>query len=458
MKDSHKFKLNALRRTWIEGVDADVFIQQVDSCLRQIKSVPAARIKQGVLISEEDPIRFTAAFFAAIYLEVPVILANPKWRKSEWKQLCEQVRPVLVFGEANLAGSNAETAKDPDSQAILIPTGGSSGKLKLAVHTWVTLTAACDGFRAFMGHDEPVHSCCVLPLYHVSGLMQVMRSFESGGQIAFTDYKMLQRGVFPKLNVENLCLSLVPTQLQRIIDSKVSFDWLCRLKAIFLGGAPMSEYLRSLVRSHHLPVIPTYGMTETAAMVTAVPVDEFVSGVEGVGRSLPHVNIQVVNKDGAPCLSGAIGHIKVQTDSLCHGYHKSSAAFSGKSYLSADEGYLDEAGRLHIIGRSDRIIISGGEKIDTLEVEDAIIKTGFAKQALAISWPDPEWGDRLIAFYVPVNKTDKIDTLKHQLKSSLANYKIPKRILKVDQLPVTLHGKLDRALIDSLFVRISQKD
>ena len=184
-------------RDWIEGVPGKTFREHVQKYTEQIEATLEAATANGVLIAEPDPINFVAAFFAAVHSGVPVILANPKWQQSEWERLGKQVSAAIVLGASAIFKPAVSETKGPGPGTILIPTGGSSGELKLAIHTWDTLTAACEGFRSFAG-PGPINSCCVLPLYHVSGLMQVMRSFTSGGRIVFTDYKVLQQGAFPE--------------------------------------------------------------------------------------------------------------------------------------------------------------------------------------------------------------------------------------------------------------------
>ena len=450
MKTTPPFKLDLLERDWINGVSGSLFLQRVRSHIARIEATNGLAIEQGVLIAEPDPVDFAAGFFAAVYTSAPTILANPKWQQSEWAQLRRLVNPAIVFGESGISLlKEAPVVEHPKGGTILIPTGGSSGMLKLAVHTWGTLSASCQGFRSFMGVD-PVHSCCVLQLYHVSGLMQLIRSFVSAGQIVFTDYKALEAGQIPGIPAEKLCLSLVPTQLQRMLEQRKIVDWLCRVRALFLGGAPMSSALRARAQKFRLPVVPTYGMTETAAMITALPTEAFLSGNSSVGYALKHATVQVVREDGSHCVPEESGRIHIQARSLCLGYHGLSSEISKDGYLSTDEGYLDHKGCLHIVGRSDRIIISGGEKIDPLEVEAVFFKSGMVEQALITGWLDSEWGERLVAFYVAANKTNNCEDLQQYLKSNLVNYKIPRQIIQVEQLPLNAHNKPDRALMRRL--------
>ena len=448
MKANFSIDPDMLKRDWILGVSGDVFRKHVQGYVDKIKVVGAEAFARGVLIAAPEPVQFAAAFFAAVFSGVPPILANPNWRRLEWEQVGQQVQPSLVFGGVSVPGSSGANAKGLQPGAILIPTGGSSGAIKFTIHNWETLTAAFRGFQSFMG-PGPIHSCCTLPLCHVSGLMQVVRSFVSGGQIAFCDFKALQAGHFPSFSTGLSCLSLVPTQLQRMLGQAIIVDWLKTLSAIFLGGGPMLVTLQERIRELRLPVVLVYGMTETAAMVTALPSDEFLSGTTSAGRPLEHAEVEIVREDGSICSTNEPGLIRIRARSLCLGYQGGGhSGFSEKGFLSSDEGFLDSRGWLHVIGRSDRIIISGGEKIEPREVEQAIVETGAAKEVLAIGWPDSEWGQRLVAFYVPADKATGVEDWEPQLRTKLANYKIPKQIIPVSKLPLNAQGKPDRVLIE----------
>jgi len=185
-------------------------------------------------------------------------------------------------------------------------------------------------------------------------------------------------------------------------------------------------------------------------VVTALPPDEFLAGQTNVGRPLSHALVKVIRDDGSVCPVGEIGHIRINAKSLFLGYHNRTASVSHIGYLTDDEGYFDSLGRLHIVGRSDRLIISGGEKIDPHEVERAIMDTGAVEQVLVIGWPDTEWGQKLVAFYVPSIVESNEGKWESELRADLVNYKIPKRMIQVPILPLNEHGKVDRKLMGRL--------
>jgi len=449
METAAPFGLSALRRDWIAGVSGPAFRRRVQRRIVALRAEDAADLRRGVLVAEADPVKFATAFFAAVHLRVPVVLANPRWGKREWDEVAAQLRPAFVFGSVpGLREPGKGGAKGLAASTILIPTGGSTAGVRFAVHRWESLVAAAEGLRSFL-HAGPLHHCCVLPLFHVSGLMQVVRAFVTGGRISFADFSDLREGRFPKSTRGGRCLSLVATQLRRLMESKGALRELSKCRAVFLGGGPVPETVLDTARSLALPIYLSYGMTETAAMVAALPPQAFLAGETSAGLCLPHMQVDIVAEGGGVCPAGVPGRIRVRGRSLFEGYHGAAVPGLGRGYRTDDEGFLDSRGHLHVIGRCDRLIVSGGEKIDPQEVEAAILQTGAVDQVLVLGWPDAEWGQCLIAFYV--GKKDSVATkMLEQLRMHLARYKVPKRMIAVERLPLNAHGKVDRDRVSIL--------
>ena len=449
METPAPFELSALQRDWIIGVSGAAFRRRVQRRVATLRALGAAAFRQGVLVAERDPVKFAAAFFAAVYLRVPVALANPRWGCREWGEVAEQLDPAMVFGKAMLAvGRGRKEVPKVSAATILIPTGGSTAGVRFAVHRWDTLVAAAEGLRSFMG-GGPLHHACVLPLFHVSGLMQIVRAFVSGGVVAFPCFEALREGRFPKLAEGAFCVSLVSTQLRRLMAAEKARRGLARCRAIFLGGGPVPESLLGEAREFSLPVCLSYGMTETAAMVSVLPSDAFRKGETSAGFCLPHLRVEILAEDGSCRPVGVPGRIGVSGASLFEGYHGQARPNLLEGYRTDDEGYFDQGGRLHVLGRSDRMIVSGGEKIDPLEIEAAILKTGAVEQVLALGWPDDEWGERLVVFYVEDCGRSDAAAWKEDIKRDLANYKVPKTMIPVSKLPINAHGKIDRESVKS---------
>lgn len=443
------FELKSLSRDWIHGTRGSAFRQRVKRRMAAITSVPEAA-SRGVLIVERKPVAFAAAFFAATRLRVPVILGNPRWGRLEWQEVSACLNPALVFGSSPLPPQRRRGVKPLRPGEILIPTGGSSGGVKFAIHDWDSLTAAWEGLKSFIG-PGPYDACCVLPLYHVSGLMQLVRAFLSGGRIAFPDFKELQQGHFPLIEDGLLCLSLVTTQLQRLMTQERVASKLMLVRAVFVGGGPIPDSVAEQARQLRLPIILSYGMTETAAMVAAMPPDEFLSGQTTAGRPLNHAQIDVMCGDDTVCEVGRSGRIRISGQSLFKGYRGSLHGLEADgSYFTDDEGHFDALGRLHVVGRADRLIISGGEKIDPREVEQVIRQTGAVKEVLAIGWPDSEWGQILVAFYTTGGVEGHAGKWEEEIRAELAHYKMPKQMIHVPLLPLNERGKVDHKWIEQI--------
>ncbi|MFM7367685.1 MAG: AMP-binding protein, partial [Sphaerospermopsis kisseleviana] len=163
--------------------------------------------------------------------------------------------------------------------------------------TWETLTASVQGFTEYF-QLKTVNSFCILPLYHVSGLMQFMRSFTTGGKLVITRFKEIEFQQIPNINPSDFFISLVPTQLQRLLQNTQLTKWLSEFETVLLGGAPAWEELLKKARFHHIRLAPTYGMTETASQVATLKPDEFLQGNVNSGKILPHAEITINNLTG----------------------------------------------------------------------------------------------------------------------------------------------------------------
>ena len=344
-----------------------------------------------IIIAERSPVRFLASFMAACAAKCPVFLCNPDWSQDEWKQVFNLVQPDIVLGiDHNFSKLSIRNSQFAIPNSIMIPTGGSSGKIKFAIHTWQTLTASVQGFTAYF-QTNTVNSFCILPLYHVSGLMQFMRSFTTGGKLVITSSKTLESSQIPNINPEEFFISLVPTQLQKILQNPELTQWLSKFSTVLLGGAPPWEELLEKARFHQIRLAPTYGMTETASQIATLKPDEFLQGKFNSGKILPHAKIIIDNQPG---------NINIQSQSLALGYYPQMWE-NTNNFVVDDIGFLDNQGYLHIIGRNSDKIITGGENIYPTEIETAIRKTNLVIDVCVIGIADKHWGQALTAIYIP---------------------------------------------------------
>jgi o-succinylbenzoate---CoA ligase len=352
------------------------------------------------IISTEAVEQFIIEFLAAVSLGLPVFLADPRWGSIEKQQFTA----LIATGT-------------PTPGRIMIPTGGTSGQLKLAMHSAATLSAAVGGFQEFYGVTE-IDSHCLLPLHHVSGLMQLWRSLITNGRFTFNDFVS-----------SNSFISLVPTQLQRWLPTK--FEWLQSFRAVILGGAPAPESLLYQAQMLQVPLSPSYGATETAAMAAAMHPTDFLAGKRGCGQPLPHA--QIIIQPG--------GCLQIQARSIMLGYYPLDRDDPSEGWLTDDLGEFDDQGNLQILGRESQKIISGGEKIFPQQVEAVIWATGLVQDVYVFGLPDVDWGERVVACYV--GEVD-LAILRMAVADRLSSYKCPKTWFAIAKIPRNSQGKVDR--------------
>jgi len=454
---------NLTQDDWLIGYNSHQFNQIAQELYLELTQLLAYGIPPKIILAEREPVRFLASFIAACAANCPVFLCNPDWGTQEWQQVFDLVKPDIILGIGNSEweirnNDNYQcpmpNAPCPMPRCIMIPTGGSSGQIKFAIHTWETLIASVQGFTEYFQLKQ-VNSFCVLPLYHVSGLMQFMRSFTTGGKLAILPFKAVETGQIFNIKQSEFLISLVPTQLQRLLQNPELTQWLTQFNTVLLGGAPAWNELLEKARFHRIRLAPTYGMTETASQIATLKPDDFLSGKISSGQILPHAKVTIRNQQGEILNSNQIGNITIQAQSLALGYYPITRENQADFQID-DLGFLDEQGYLNIVGRNSDKIITGGENIYPAEIESAIQATQLVADICVIGIPDKHWGQALTAIYIP--KTSNTSALKIQtlLKDKLSKFKIPKYWIPQQNLPRNSQGKINRQQLQQIATEFLQ--
>ena len=374
------------------------------------------------VVEEDEPRRFMASFARALSSGGNVFLSNPSWQSQERSAL------------SGLLG-----AQECEERGwLMIPSGGTGGGLKFARHDGWTLAAAVEGFRQHFGLER-VNAVGVLPLHHVSGFMAWTRCVMSRGTYVPWSWKDMEGGRFPENIPGDCCLSLVPTQLQRLLASEAAISWLRRLRLIFVGGGPAWATLTEEAARLGLPLAPCYGSTETAAMVAALKPEQFLSGVRGCGSALPHARIDFAG-----------GVLRVSGKSVFGGYFPERRGEG--PWVSDDLGGFTREGSLMILGRRDDLIVTGGKKVSPVEVEAALRLSGQFEDVAVVGVEDPEWGEAVVACHPRGAKPPRIAEVEAAL-AGLASFKRPKRYVEVSPWPRNPQGKIDRASLSRTAAR-----
>lgn len=430
-----------------EGMLAGPWAHRIERRFRQSVAGLAERPGQRrrILIAEPESAEYLGSLLGCMALApAETFLGDPRWSESDWAEVLGQTAPVEVLGRPGALQPEANEPGGGGANSVLLPTGGTSGRIRFARHTWASLDAAVAGMRRHFGLEE-IDSLCVLPLHHVSGLMPLLRAFFTGGRFFLWGSKTLEAGERPDLPPDRRwTLSLVPTQLHRLLAQPEARPWLRRFEIIFLGGAPAWPDLLERAAAEGLRLSLTYGMTETAAQVAALRPEQFLAGERSCGPALPHARLTIVDPGGKALPASHRGRIRVEADSLFGGFFPEVRAPG--PLLTDDLGSLDAAGNLTVAGRLGDVINTGGEKVLAGEVESALRDGGFFAEVHVGAVPDPEWGELVAAYYPGPPLTEaRLQTIKLRLKQVLSPAKIPKRWIAVEPWPVNPQGKLDRS-------------
>jgi len=488
-------------KDWLIGFGNKQFQEINQDLFDQLSNLSLCKTVPKIILAESNRWRFLAAFSAAVSADCSVFLGNPNWTPQEWQYVLALVQPDLIWGDlsrvirqesfvknkgqgiikteptmgvtelgvcsqrfsadgtkvptTNLDGTkvpttNLDGTKVPTmNSGIMIPTGGSSGKIRFAMHTWDTLMASVRGFYQYFD-QKPVNSFCVLPVYHVSGLMQFLRSLTTGGELVILPFRDVVAGKGRDIDPRDFFISLVPTQLQRLLRANAA-SWLSQFHTVLLGGAPAYESLLTEARQQGIRLAPTYGMTETASQVVTLKPDAFLAGNNSCGQVLPHAHVTIRSTTGEFLGTNQIGIVTIAAESLALGYYSSGDKEDKEggeldkipTLQSDDLGFFDEQGYLTIVGRHSHKIISGGENIFPAEVEAAILATQLVRDVCVIGIPHNYWGQAVTAVYVPRASDVSVDILKAALINQLSRFKQPKYWVPVEQLPRNEQGKVN---------------
>jgi O-succinylbenzoic acid--CoA ligase len=311
---------------------------------------------------------------------------------------------------------------------FIFNTSGTTGTPKQIFHSLSGLEKANCRLQEFLGLWEPYNAISCLPVFHVGGWMQVMRSWFSGGGVCFTNYRDFKLPELSSLFSQRF-VSLVPAQLHELLQSTVACQNLRLCKGVFLGGAACDNLMLARAREEELPLLTCYGMTETAGMVTVLSKEDFMNGVDGVGQVMPQVSLQL----------DAIGRICIRCKSLPEPNGEGETSSLLDWLTTADIGHCNSEGYWQISHRIDRIINSGGKKVVPGIIENKILTFPEIKACRVSFLRDRRWGQKVVAYVSPSNvNTSELDRF---LREELQPFEVPKEYFATEQLPTNLLGK-----------------
>lgn len=339
------------------------------------------------------------------------------------------------------------TAELPEGLAAIIGTSGSTGSPKRAMLTAAALTASADATHEHLG--GPGQWLLALPPHHIAGLQVLLRSvvaqttpiaLDLTHGFTATAFTAAVGQLDPR---QRRYTSLVPAQLGRLLDDPAAAAALASLDAVLLGGQALDPRLRARAQAAGVTVIATYGMTETAGgcVYDGQPLNSVRIAVEDTGRILL----------GGPTLAAGYLADPAQTAAAFHGHGEQ------RWFRTDDSGTLTDDARLHVEGRLDDLINTGGLKVAPRLVEEAITaRVPQVADVCVVGIPDPHWGQAVAAALVPAPGVAAADlptlpALRTLLADALPAYALPQRLTHLDRMPQRGPGKTDRAAVRARF-------
>jgi malonyl-CoA/methylmalonyl-CoA synthetase len=350
---------------------------------------------------------------------------------------------------------HSPAVRNADDLAAILYTSGTTGRSKGAMLSHGNLLSNAQVLKTYWGWkagDVLIHA---LPIFHVHGLFVAMHGALLNGSKMIWLNKFEPKTVIAKLPEATVFMG-VPTLYVRLLAEPGLTRAACANMRLFISGsAPLLIETFNLFRerSGHT-ILERYGMSETA-MLTSNPYDTKDGERRGgtVGFPLPGVGVRVVDDADAACPIGEIGNMQVTGPNVFKGYwrmpEKTAEEFTADGWFkTGDVGRIDARGYVTIVGRSKDLIISGGFNVYPAEIEGTLNDMAGVAESAVIGVPHPDFGEAVVAVVVarPGTAPDA-NALIAELKSKIANFKVPKRVFVVDELPRNTMGKVQKNLL-----------
>ncbi|MBV9793481.1 MAG: AMP-binding protein [Actinobacteria bacterium] len=460
---------------------------------RRAAELASARVAAGarVLIDVADPIDFCTEYLGVVAAGRCAVPVNPAAPDAELARTVAAVGPAVLIsdrpGRAEALGLSAlETPPRPlppsrggittlfrfgtpdklglldqPAGSVLLLTSGSTGAPKAVELTDRQLMYVATGVAHHnqLGPDD--RGYCPLPLFHINAQVVALLASLVAGATLVVDRKFRRTGFWERLADHDVTwINAVPAILTILAEYPVPVRQHPsrparpkRLRFIRSASAPLPAAIRERVEDRAgVPVVESYGMTEAASQITAMPLDG--SGPAGSCGRPVGVELQVRDTGGQPVAAGTTGIVWLRGPGVIRHYVNGRAPerFDADGWLnSGDLGYLDEDGFLFLAGRSDDVINRGGEMLYPREIEEVLMGDPAVQDAVVVGRPSPVLGQVPIAYVIPAGEPDSADHLQDLLRqlngrctAELSRFKRPEAIYVVQDLPRAATGKIQR--------------
>lgn len=331
------------------------------------------------------------------------------------------------------------TSFNLDDIASIMFTSGTTGPQKAVPQTFRNHYASAIGCKDSLGFDHDTIWLSVLPIYHISGLSVLIRAVIEGFTVRIVN-KFNAEQILNMIKNEHIThISLVPQTLNWLIQQGLVEPF--NLQKILLGGAKLSATMIDTSLRYNLPIYNSFGMTETCSQFLTSTPQMLHERPDTVGMPSANVDVKIKNpnKEGH-------GELLIKGANVMNGYlypTDLTDTFENGYFNTGDIAEIDHAGYVMIYDRRKDLIISGGENIYPYQIETVAKQFPGINDAVCVGHPDDTWGQVPKLYFVSENDISEAQLIAY-LSQHLAKYKVPKYFEKVDTLPYTSTGKLQR--------------
>lgn len=388
---------------------------------------------------------------ALIALGIPFVAIHPRWTDPEVRIVMQDAQAAALLDDAQIdvllscapsASVQTENREisDQDPLAILY-SSGTSGTPKGAILSRAAFVASAKGSAHNLGWQTDDRWLLCLPLCHIGGLSIVVRCLCARKTVVLLSRFDPNAVLLHVRQSRATLLSVVPVMLHALLDADTD-KVLPSLRAVLCGGAATPLALIERAQKQGCNVLLTYGLTEACSQVTVQSLGEAPTQRRGSGRAIAGMQIEIRNEDGTVLAPGGVGNIWISGSSLMTGY-VGRTPLSGAWFDTGDIGELSADGTLTVYSRRLDLIITGGENVYPLEVEQALLADPQVQAAVVFGIPHPQWGATVAAALV-VRPGFDFAALTESLCLRLAPFKRPRLWAKLSVLPELPSGKIDR--------------
>jgi len=383
----------------------------------------------------DNPVRTAAARLGIDVAELQVAQDDPAGSFSLWPEEAECIPPGA------------------EQEALVLHTSGTTSRPKVVPLSQANLFASANNIAGTLNLSPSDRCLNIMPLFHIHGLMAVvLASMASGASVCCTPGFNALRFFGWASEEKPTWYSAVPTMHQAILQrAERNPHVVDSLQLRFVRSSSASlppAVFKELRDRFRCPVIEAYGMTEAAHQMASNPLPPGEQKPGFVGKAAGP-EIRILDKNGAPRPTGEEGEVCIRGDNVTPGYKNNpeanAASFVDGWFRTGDQGYLDGGGYLKITGRIKEIINRGGEKVSPLEVDDVLLEHPAVKQAVTFGMAHKSLGEEVAAAVVLAEGESLLPAdLQAFAANSLAPYKVPRKIVILDEIPKGATGKVQR--------------